>query len=282
MNVYFGSSSTAWSVSRIVSALDAHLPFGMTRVHRIGDADLVVLHVTGRNEHITREAVQLKLDGHEYAVIQYALKSTRNPDPADWKKLWDGAKCVWSYYDLKDANIPNFYHAPLGPGSNLFYPQNEEKKYLVGTTGNCYQAECIGEVHMAAWSAGGRAVHIGEQFQDNPIVDYLTGISDDSLRAVINSCQYFSCLRRKEGFEMPAVEALLCGVRPIMFDTLNYRQWFDKLALFVPEDGIAETAERVRRILKQVPTMVTADEIAETKRRFNWQTSVSGFWARCL
>lgn len=282
MNIFYGSSSsTAWSVSRIISKLDEYLPEGMIRVHRIEEADLVVLHVTGRNEHTTHYAQDLHLQGKQYAVIQYSLKSTRNPDPRDWAQLWKRAKVVWSYYDLKEY-IDGFYHAPLGAGSNLFYPQEVEKKYIIGSIGNTYRAECIGEVQLAAWKAKGRVVHIGDRFGENPIVDYYSNITDDEMRIIMNSCKYFSALRRKEGFEMQAVEALLCGIRPIMFDTPNYRQWFDGLAEFIPESSVIETGAYVQAVLKKDPRPVTKEDLFEIRSRFDWEQSVKGFWRRCI
>ena len=281
MNVFLGTLSTAWSVSRIISALSANLPSNLERVNDPAQAELIVLHVTGRNEHTIRYAQEILSQGKKYAVIQYALKSTRNPDPQDWYPLWQNAKVVWSYYDLKE-HIPNFYHAPLAAGSDLFYPQEAKKKYIVGTVGNCYQAECVGEVQLAAWQTGARALHIGENFNSNPIVDYVSGVSDDQMRELYCSCMHMASLRRKEGFEMTAVEALLCGVRPIMFDTPNYRQWFDGLAEFIPEGTPKNTTGRLKKIFKSDVKPVTDDEIEETKKRFDWKRSVGGFWERCL
>ena len=255
-----------------------YLPASAELAANPSEADLVVMHVTGKKEHRTLEAQEYIKQGKSYAVIQYAMKSTCNPNPADWMPLWNGAKVVWSYYDLP---APNFYRAPLGAGSDLFYRQDLEKKYVVGTVGNCFQAECIGEVHLAVWQASGRAVHVGEPFDKSPIVDYVSNVDDDALRGIYNSCTHFSSLRRKEGFEMPAVEALLCGVRPIMFDTPNYRQWFDGLAEFIPEAGIAETVASLKKIFKSKPKPVTDKEIEETKNRFDWKRSVEGFWEQC-
>jgi len=281
MNVYLGTLSTAWSVSRIITALSANLPSNLERVNDPAQAELIVLHVTGRNEHTIRYAQEIKAQVRNYAVIQYALKSTRNPNPQDWYPLWKDAKVVWSYYDLKE-HTSNFYHAPLAAGSDLFYPQEAKKKYIVGTIGNCYQAECIGEVQLAAWQTAARALHIGENFNSNPIVDYVSGVSDDQMRELYCSCKWISSLRRKEGFEMPAVEALLCGVRPIIFDTPNYRQWFDGLAEFIPEGTPKNITGRLKKIFKADVKPVTDDEIEETKKRFDWKRSVGGFWERCL
>jgi hypothetical protein len=278
MKVYFGSDRQSWCISRITNALGMYLPAGFESVSDPQEAELIILHVTGRNRHTTTAAQEILKQGKSYAVIQYAMKSTRNPDPADWMELWNSAKVVWSYYDLP---APNFYQAPLAAGSDVFQQMDTDKLYMVGTVGNCYQAECIGEVHLAVWQTSGMAVHIGEKFNDSPTVSYVQNISDDNMCILINTCNHFSSLRRKEGFEMPAVEALLCGVRPIMFDTPNYRQWFDGLAEFIPEAGISETFASLKKIFKRKPRPVTDDEIAETRKRFNWERSVKGFWERC-
>lgn len=285
MKTYFDQpGTTSFAIERAVKALWSFMPIGMERVQR-EEADLIVLHVFGRNEHKTREAQEILKQGKKYAVIQYALKSTRNPDPKDWKTLWDGAKVVWSYYNLSKY-IKNFYHAPFAADPTFFFPQEAKKDYLVGTLGieSSFEAECFGEVHLAAYQAGGKVVHVGKLPGENPIVDvYLSElVNDDDLCAIYNRCHWFSALRRKEGFEMTAVEALLCGTRPIMFGTENYRQWFGGLAEFIPERGVDETVRMLKKIFKGKPRPVTDDEIKEVRKRFDWYTSITGFWERCL
>jgi len=284
MKVYFANPGTALSVDRVVKALRGFLPIGTIKVDNIEEADLVVLHVAGRHDNQLRQAEKIKQAGAQYAVIQYALKSTRNPDPKEWLTLWNGAKVVWSYYDLS-RYIKNLYHAPLGADPTFFYPQEAKKDYLVGTLGieNCYQTECFGEVHLAAYLAGGKVVHVGKLANENPIVDVHLTVDDDELCAIYNRCKWFSALRRKDGFEMTAVEALLCGTRPIMFGTENYRQWFDGLAEFIPEGRTpAEAVHSLTKIFKGKPSPVTDDEIKEAKKRFDWYTNITGFWERCL
>jgi hypothetical protein len=279
MRVYFEPGFPSWGISRVAYQLSEHLPPDFTPVGDPGSADLVVLHVVGRRDHNINRAGQVTSAGAQYAVIQYVLGSCRNPDPADWKEFWDGAKVVWSYYDLP---TPKLYRAPLAADPTVFYKMGAEKKYLVGTNGNTYRGEAVGEVHMAAYQAGGKIVHVGEKFNSDPIVTYLQSITDDELRDVYNGCDWWSSLRRWDGFEMTAVEALLCGVRPIMFDTPNYRHWFDGLAKFIPECHPGEMTGRLKRIFKDGVAPVIEQEIEETKTRFDWRRSVTGFWERCL
>jgi hypothetical protein len=285
MNVFFDLGFKSWGIDRVISALNANLPNNIVRVLDPAQADLVILHVWGRHDHVSNYAKELIKQGKKYAVIQYVLQSSRNPDPMDWMPLWSNAKVVWSYYDL--SNIPsfkleNFYHAPLASNPDVFYRvDNAEKKYLAGTDGNNFRAECIGETHLTTWNLKKNAVHIGQPFDANPIVTYLSNITDDELRDVHNQCEYFVSLRRKDGFELPAIQSMLCGVRPIVFDTPNYRQWFDGLAIFIPEVGVKETAYNLGRVMAQPPKPMLASEIDEVKRRFDWSVIIGGFWERC-
>ena len=277
MNVNLETHKPSTAIERVENALRIHAP---KSVHwtELNESDLVIMHVTGRNIHRIMEAREYQKQGKSYAVIQYSMKSTRNPNPQDWMPLWNGAKAVWSYYDLP---TPNLYRSPLAADPGIFFTQECEKKYTVGTLGDYFQAECIGEVHLAVWQTYGKAVHIGKPFDRSPVVDYFADVDNDRMRGIYNSCERFASLRRKEGFEMPAVESLLCGVRPILFDTPDYRQWFDGLAEFIPESGIPETVASLKKMFKKSPRPVTDAEIEETKTRFNWERIVAGFWERC-
>jgi hypothetical protein len=277
MKTYFDNLTDSIAIDRVVTNLERYLPVGITRTANRKEADLVILHVYGRRDHILRDVKYILENGKQYAIVQYAIKSTRNPNPDDWRFIWDNAKAVWSYYDLPTLNL---YCAPLAADPDIFYTQEGKKDYLVGTLGICYQAECFGEVHMAAFQARGRVVHVGPKFGANPNVDIISNIDDDELRGVYNGCNWFACLRRKEGFEVPAIEALLCGARPIMFE--SYRKWFDGLAEFIPEGTPGQVVQSLGRILKGPVKPVTSDEIEEVKKRFDWKRTIDGFWDRLL
>lgn len=279
MKIYFDSSANSIAIDRVVSNLEQYMPEGLARTDK-ETADLIILHVHGNNNHIAREAQSILGQGKQYVVIQYAMKSTRNPNPRDWMSIWDKAKVVWSYYDLP---TPNLYLAPLAADPKTFYRVESEKDFLVGTLGVkvCYGAECFGEVHLSAYQVRGKVVHVGEKPNENPIVTYYANISDEELRLVYNRCNWFSALRRKEGFEVTAIEALLCGTRPIMFASPDYIRWFDGLAKFIPEDTVGKTVKRLRDTLRET-SPVTDAEIEETKKRFDWERIIKGFWERCM
>jgi hypothetical protein len=281
MKIYFDNPTKSIAIDRVVLNLERYMPTEFIRVATREEADLIILHVFGRNNHVTKDTESILNSGKKYAVIQYAIKSTRNPDSKDWKTIWDNAQVVWSYYNLGG----NFYHAPLAADPDIFINKNNTNKdYLIGSLSvkECYHAECIGEVHLATFKARGKAIHIGEVLVPNPAVTYVSNISDLELVDVYNNCHWFSCLRRKEGFEVTAIEALLCGARPIMFDTPNYRQWFDGLVEFIPESSVRDTSKHLARVILGEPKPVTDSEIEEIKRRFNWKLIIEGFWKKCM
>jgi len=279
MNVFFDLPNESRGMGRVVFNLDKYLPDDMFRVSNPDEADLVVIHVNGRHDHRTRQALKIKASGRKYAVIQYVLQSCRNPNPLDWMELWGGATCMWSYYDLKEY-VPGMYHAPLATDPALFYKQETDKKYIVGTLGLDYRKECVGETRRAAFMLG-RTVHIGPNFIEDPNNDTVQNLTDDEVRNVYNQCHWFSVLRREDGFEMPGLEAALCGVRPIMYDTPNYRQWYDGISEFIPEQKSGMVVKNLKRLLSKEPRPVKDAEIADIKTRFNWKQIISEFWKRC-
>jgi len=279
VKIYLTPRRDARCLKRIETALRKYVPDDFEIVEEYTKADLYVMFVVGRRDHRTREARQILEAGKRYAVIQLVLGSCRNPNPADWKELWDGADLVWSYYDLPTDNL---YRTPLAAEHDVFYKEDIEREYQVGSQSDDFVRECIGELQFALWYVRKekRGAHVGTNFNSNPIVDYYENLSDDEMRTLYNKCKWFSCLRRKDGFEMPAVEALLCGARPIMFDQPYFRQWFDGLAEFIPEGSAQNVASSLMAVLKRDPAPVTPEEIEETRRRFDWQQIVEGFYAR--
>lgn len=282
MRVYFDVGFSSFGIERVALQLAKYLPKGATIATEPDSADLVVLHVNGRHDHNIAKAKKIKAAGHDYAVIQYVLGSCRNPNPLDWLEFWKDAKVMWSYYDLR-SYVPEMFHAPLGADPALFFREKEtEKSYLLGTNGNSYQNECIGEARAATFKAGGRMVHVGPQDFSDPVVDIFENITDKELRHIYNQCKWQSALRRLDGFEMIAVEALLCGTRPIMFDNPNYRQWFDGLAQFIPEGSVGDTTKHLTKLLKGPENPVSAKEITIVKKKFDWKIIIPEFWYLCL
>lgn len=280
MKVYLKPHRNIPCLHRIANALEKYAPDWVEVTNVPDEAELMVMQITGRHDHRTIEGRNLKAKGKKYAVIQLVLGSCRNPDPADWLELWSGAEVVWSYYDLPGEF--NFYHAPLGIDPDAWYIEDRERDYIIGSMGNYYKQECIGEIQTALWYSKqkARAVHIGENFNQHPLTDFLYKLNDAELRSVYNRCRWFSCLRRKDGFELPALEAILCGARPVMFDTPNYKQWFDGLVTFIPEEPPEKVFGSLVKLLKSGPPAVTEEHRRAVMERFNWKNIIEGFYAR--
>lgn len=280
------------AMSRVTAALKNHAPRrGVEFVEKEEDAELVVLHVIGYPE--TREhVVKLRARGQEYAVIQYCLRSTQEPDTNIWNGIWQQSKLVWSYYDLPKLCVEDgwtsgsfpFYLSPLGvdpvfqdAGSNF-----RVKTFTMMSTGYIADAEGVGEVAEAVKRVGGRHFHLGPKHVAPNADKWGLQISDFLLADVYSRCCWVAGLRRCEGFEMPAAEGLVCGARPIMFDAPHYRQWFDGFAEFIPEgdfesvvQSIVNIFERGFQILPDALRNAAAD-------RFNWKKIIPGFWEGVL
>lgn len=272
----------SFGIGRVAFQLEKYLPAGVEIAGDIGSADFVIMHIMGRRDHKLKDARSLLAQGKKYAVIQYVMESSRNPNPEDWKEIWDGATAVWSYYDLKKY-VPDLYHRPLGVDPTIWYKEADAKRdFLAVTVGEAYKDECLGEVRAAAYKLQKKIIYLGPNTAADPNVITKRNLTDDDVRKVYNSCKYASALRRKDGFEMVALEALLCGTRPIVFDTPNYRQWYDGLAEFVPEISPEDTVQNLIRVLSKEPKPVADWEIDHIKKNFDWKTLIDGFWERCL
>lgn len=253
-------------IKRIVKALK----------DRPSDLDVVVIQVIGRLEHLKAKVAQLD---KPYALVQSSVRSTKNPNTKDWLEVWNGAVAVWSFYDLyelcrEDGLEPdfNFYHAPLGV-DEVFQPTDDGLLYEICTSGT-YLTESVRECIKAT---KGRVAHLGEEV-NLPNVDYYTELSDEELARLYGRCLYVSGLRRTEGFELPAAEALCCGVRPILFDKPHYRQWYDGLGQFIPEDSRENVIETLQELFSIPYVPVSTEEIKEARKRFNWDEIIEGFY----
>ena len=205
-------------------------------------------------------------------MVQIAVRSTANPNTIDWIPMWDKAEAVWSYYDLKQLMADdgcelamNFYYAPLGVDSKTF-DEFEGPRDLTIVVGDS-RDESVNECIRAAY---GNVGHLG------------TGVDDATLALTYSRSEFVSGLRRTEGFEMPVLEGLLCGARPVCYDKPHYRHWFKDLAEFIPEGHPEEVVESLRALFKAGPRVVTPEEKESVRFYFNWEHIVKGFWERVL
>lgn len=280
------------SIGRIATELQRYAPASVEFVRDRDDADLVVLHVIGRRDQMLRAAERCRDRGQAYVVNQYCLRSTQRPHTADWMSLWEDARCVWSYYDLpqwvrddgETFAFRNFYHSPLGADASVFVARKPATPpFVVGMTGYTPGIECLHEVVDAARDIDGRIFHLGTPLSfGTDITTSVTNLTDRELAQWYAECRYLSALRRIEGFELPAAEALLSGTRPILFDRPHYRQWFAPFAVFIPEQERAQVTLDMQRVLSIDPAPISADERAAVAERFNWRTICTEYWKRCV
>ena len=245
--------------------MDKYMPVNIRRVAQMEEADLVVMFIDGRLYHNLTLAGEIKQRGQDYAILQIALGSTRNPNPLDWLPLWEGARVVWGYYDLP---LKDYYRAPLGADPEIFHPLNLEREYIICMTGNYNRKECLLECRKAAYRVKRSVFHV-------------QGCTDEEVNQAYNRSDYINGLRRDDGFELPAAEGLIAGTRPILFDNANYRHWYEGLALFIPEDTPEQVSKSLAAIFRTGTWPVKDWEIAEARRRFDWAKIVGGFWERC-
>lgn len=271
------------SVRRVIEALTYHAPDYVTIADRQEEADLVVMHVYGRINNI-RHRIQSLDERQRYAIIQYTLRASRNPNTVDWMPMWIDAAAVWSYLDIQKMAWSdftrgkfNFYHAPLGV-EKVFRPLEKTHTYQICTSGALYMTEGVRECHLAAHNLGRRTAHLGPKVRDIPDLHCYSGLDDEALVRLYNQCDYVAGLRRKEGFELCAAEALCCGVRPILYDAQHYRKWYDGLGLFIPEVGRDDVQASLAEVFSRELQPVTEAEVMEAKRRFDWERLVTGFY----
>ncbi len=290
MKVYFESRLQSRAIGRIIDAFYWIKHPKINPVADPQDADLVVFYAIGRLHHLMRAAEELLRQGKQYAIVQCSLRSTRNPNTADWIPLWDHATAIWSYFDLyKKADEDgvkldfDFYHAPLGGDFRIFYPpQYLSRKYTLLTIGDDPKAECLNECWDAVESLLGKVAHVGTGTRISRSIDYFPNVNDRELARLYHQSYSVSALRRKGGFELPAVEAALCGVKPILFDQPDFTHWFKDLAWFIPEDEHIRSNLVTIFLNSVIALRLSKDEAIEAQQRFDWRRLVTEFWERLL
>jgi len=273
-------------MTRVAKALEEHA-YGMEVVQAEHLADAVVLHVIGM-ANLEATIARCKDRGQQVILLQYCVRTTEEPSTSFWLPIWQNVACVWSYYDLPalcaedgvDFVGVNFYHAPLGCDGDIFRSYDVPKKYAIATSGYVAETEGIAEAARATWALKVKQFHLGpSNLELGDHVVCKLDINDHDLAQFYSRCYYVAGLRRVEGFELPAVEGLLCGARPIVFDRPHYRQWFNDLAVFVPEGSPEDLVQALVRVMASQPQPVTAAERQVALNRFSWPAIAAGLWA---
>lgn len=272
MKVFAENLIVNHGISRVADAIKKYSPKDIEFVDHEKSADLVIIYAFGQRRKVEKRIKWIGERGQKFAMMQIAVRSTANPNTVDWIPMWTKAEAVWSYYDLKalidedkQMCLFNFYYAPLGVDADLFRDYGHQRSYKIVVGDN--RDESVSEVVRAA---KGNVFHLG------------TGITDEEVVSGYARSEWVSGLRRKEGFEMPVLEGLLCGARPICYDKPHYRHWFNGLAEFIPEDHPEEVVKSLEKLFAFGATPVTNIEKEFVTNRFDWKPIIEGFWEKIL
>jgi len=184
------------------------------------------------------------------------------------------------------TSVSKHYFAPMGADPRVFRLGTGPRPVGIVTSGfvSGSIAEAIEEVAEAAYETDLTVFHLGPdkivgmQPRMEPTWSSAHGISDFRLSQTFAMSKWVSGLRHVEGFEMPALEGLLCGARPIVFDRPEMRHWFGDHAMFVPECSGQDLIIRLIAILGSAPKPVSFEERATVVERFSWSSVAKGFW----
>jgi hypothetical protein len=281
-------------IQRVAQALTRHAPAGVVIMPRREQAELEILHVIGRG-CVPAEPVF----DREIAIIQYCFRTSETPTAAAWLPYWAAARLVWSYYDLAGVlrdelpphvdgqayETPRFLMQPLGVDAAFAAAGDAAPafgRYAVGTSGFLAGDESVDAVAAACGARGLEMFHLGPDLGLGGHVTSMLGISDGCLARRWQECRYVSGLRRIEGFELPALEGLVCGTRPICFDAPHYRRWFCEHAEYIAEGDTPTILEGVGRVLDGPYRRVRAAEREHVRQRFDWPTLAARFWTELL
>lgn len=105
-------------------------------------------------------------------------------------------------------------------------------------------------------------------------------ISDAQIVDELQAASYVSSLRKFEGFEIPGIEALFCGARPLVYDISTYH-WYRDYAVVLPS-GIADgdLFYALVDVFKQPPKPVSLDELTRLHAIFSWRHIVPAYFER--
>jgi len=286
MKVYYKKiNSHSFCLTKILNAFKKYSPSDIEYTNNYENCDLVLLNINGRLNQFEKFIEKVK---KPYVVMQYCIRGTRNKKTSQWRAMWENAEMVWSYYPLDKYiqeergtwSIPNFCHSPLGADESLFTMDGGEcKKYIIFNSGLDYNdAECYNEIYKATLATNKMFFHLGRISNPSPVVINKYDISDSELASYFRLCCSVSGLRRVEGFEVPVVEGLFCGIRPICFDRHHYRIWYDKWAKFIPEDN--NVVNNLVRIFNEGIAPITKEEREEAVEIFSWKKIIKEFWSK--
>lgn len=262
-------------IQRVAKALERYKPDSVKIVNDPSQADLAVIHVVGCG---SLPPNMLK----PYAIVQYCYATTERPTIDYWLPVWQKARAVWSYYDLPRAGCFKLLCQPLGVDPDVFHERNNRngREYAIATHGYVAETEAIHECHRAAARAVAKSAHLGPNLDQGG--DTFKDLPEEDVAALWSRSERVAVLRRVEGFELPGVEGLLCGARPVAFDAPHYRRWYGKHAEYVPECGPKALTRLLTDLFQTRPKPVSKKERKQIAEEFSWPKLTKRFWEAVL
>jgi glycosyltransferase involved in cell wall biosynthesis len=222
-----------------------------------------------------------------YIVFFHCFGEWSEEPAMAFEKIFDDAMLVYSHLDLSAfyPHLPadKFMRGPWGVQPDLWYKEE-------GLTNDMFQILCTGEIAvtegiregvMACDAMKVKLLHVGTDFKyRNPSYVNKNKLAQNEMREAYNVSRFVSALRRVEGFEKPAIEGLLCGARPVCFDTALYRYWYGDLACYVREGTEEETLDDLVRVFQREYRPIEADEAERAIKKFAWYYVATNFWNR--
>ena len=290
ISVYIDRDLSRLKQVRIAQALTATAPPWARIVQDVAQADLQVLQVVSLD---ARRGVKAP----RYAIIQHAQQHEHrqggrapivvpqgfNP----WEALWSKALAIWSPVSISVAALnhaAHLYLAPFGVDTAVFRPSGGARDVGIVTSGSNNFDEAIEEAAAAALRAGLTVVHVGPfdvegmDARTSPGMSAVGPLTDNELAALYSRAQWVSGLRYKEGFELPVLEGLACGARPICFDTDANRTSFGDHAVYVPELTGEALVNQLATVMSHQPRQVAVQELNEVTLRYDWERLAVGYW----
>jgi glycosyltransferase involved in cell wall biosynthesis len=171
---------------------------------------------------------------------------------------------------------------PWGVDDTVFQNLGLNRATSILTTGWCCEGEAISECFRAASQCRKPMVNLGADFRFGEGFNAFSRLTDGELCRLYNRCEFVSGLRFNEGFEMPVVEGLACGCRPICFDLPIYRKWFEGCASFIPHCRGQTLVKEIEKVIRAGSPGVSERDLALSKANFSWKIITGRFWRRML
>lgn len=235
---------------------------------------------------ITRISDKDYIKCKNYIVFFHCFGEWSEEKPEVFIELFENAMLVYSHLDLASIygnyNI-KFMRGPWGCHTDMWFGlgDRDNSDYQILCTGEVAKTEGIEECISACDKLGKKLIHVGPNLRYKNFSYVNTyNLNGEEMRTAYNEAKWVSGLRRIEGFEKPVAEGLLCGCRPICFDTPLYRHWYGDLARYVKEGTDVETFVDIFRVMKEEYAPVTDEEKELVIEKFSWKNVAGKFWER--